>query len=221
MTSTADPSLVIQGNSVSPAPLAAVSRVADLGWSSPEPSAEYARQLTDRIKVAVEGTWHLITEAYQSRAWSVLGYASWDDYCTREFGTARLKLPREDRISTVQSLRDAGLSLRAIAAATRRLRSEGMNGGIAVFGIAWLTLAEIDADAAASFFDLFTTGADLPPGSPLLLLRKHFQLPKFSTTRDRTTLRYSVSLIIRAWNAWRSGKTLTKFRVITDFPEPK
>lgn len=80
--------------------------------------AEYARQLTDRIKVAVEGTWHLITEAYQSRAWSVMGYASWDDYCTREFGTARLKLPREDRISTVQSLKSAGLSLRAIESAT-------------------------------------------------------------------------------------------------------
>lgn len=80
--------------------------------------AEHARQLTDRIKVAVEGTWHLIAEAYESRAWSVLGYSSWDDYCTREFGTARLKLPKEDRISTVQSLRDAGLSVRAIAAAT-------------------------------------------------------------------------------------------------------
>jgi transcriptional regulator with XRE-family HTH domain len=82
------------------------------------PDAEYARQLTDRIKVAVEGTWHLITEAYQSRAWSALGYGSWDDYCTREFGTSRLRLPREDRAETVQSLREAGLSIRAIAAVT-------------------------------------------------------------------------------------------------------
>lgn len=81
-------------------------------------SPDYARQLTDRIKVAVEGTWHLITEAYQSRAWSSLGYSSWDDYCTREFGTSRLRLPREERAETVQSLRDAGLSLRAIAAVT-------------------------------------------------------------------------------------------------------
>lgn len=77
-----------------------------------------ARSLTDKIKVAVEGTWHLITEAYTSRAWSALGYSSWDDYCTREFGTSRLRLPREDRAETVQSLRESGLSLRAIASAT-------------------------------------------------------------------------------------------------------
>lgn len=84
----------------------------------PAVTAESARELTDKIKLAVEGTWHLICEAYQSRAWSVLGYSSWDDYCTREFGTSRLRLPREDRTETVQSLRDAGLSLRAIASAT-------------------------------------------------------------------------------------------------------
>ena len=81
-------------------------------------TVEYARGLTDRIKVAVEGTWHLIAEAYQSRAWSALGYSSWDDYCTREFGTSRLRLPREDRAEMVQSLRASGLSLRAIGAAT-------------------------------------------------------------------------------------------------------
>lgn len=81
-------------------------------------TAEQARTLTDRIKVAVEGTWHLITEAYTSRAWAALGYSSWDDYCTREFGTSRLRLPREDRTETVGSLRDAGLSIPAIAAAT-------------------------------------------------------------------------------------------------------
>lgn len=81
-------------------------------------SAEQARSLTDRIKVAVEGTWHLITEAYTSRAWAALGYSSWDDYCTREFGTSRLRLPREDRDVTVASLRSSGLSIPAIAAAT-------------------------------------------------------------------------------------------------------
>lgn len=80
--------------------------------------ASYARSLTDRIKVAVEGTWHLITEAYSSRAWAALGYSSWDDYCTREFGTSRLRLPREERQEVVSSLREQGLSLRAIAAAT-------------------------------------------------------------------------------------------------------
>lgn len=81
-------------------------------------SAEQARNLTDRIKVAVDGTWLLIQEAYTSRAWASLGYASWDDYCTREFGTSRLRLPREERQEVVASLREIGMSVRAIASAT-------------------------------------------------------------------------------------------------------
>lgn len=80
--------------------------------------ATRARDLTDKIKAGVEGIWQLITEAYTSRAWSALGYPSWDEYCTREFGTSRLGLPREERMTTVRSLRDSGLSIRAITAAT-------------------------------------------------------------------------------------------------------
>lgn len=83
-----------------------------------EATPDQARALTDRIKVAVDGTWLLIQEAYVSRAWSVLGYASWDDYCTREFGASRLRLPREERQEVVSSLREIGMSTRAIAAAT-------------------------------------------------------------------------------------------------------
>lgn len=83
-------------------------------------TAEEARRLTDRIKIALEGTYQLLIEAYQSRSWAVLGYDSWDDYCTREFGTSRLRPPREDRQEVVASLREAGLSLRAIAAATQQ-----------------------------------------------------------------------------------------------------
>lgn len=81
-------------------------------------SAADARSLTDRIKVAVDGTWLLIQEAYTSRAWAALGYGSWDEYCTREFGTARLRLPREERQEVVASMRENGLSTRAIASAT-------------------------------------------------------------------------------------------------------
>lgn len=83
-----------------------------------EISAADARGLTDKIKFAVEGTWQLIKEAYESRAWAALGYASWDEYCTREFGTSRLRLPREERQEVVASLRESGLSIRAIASAT-------------------------------------------------------------------------------------------------------
>jgi hypothetical protein len=82
------------------------------------PTTEQARTLTDRIKIAVEGTWQMIQEAYTSRAWAVLGYDTWDAYCTEEFGTSRLRLPREERQEVVASLRESGLTVRAISAAT-------------------------------------------------------------------------------------------------------
>ncbi len=77
-----------------------------------------ARRLTDRIKVAVGVAWELVIEAHQRRAWTALGHASWDAYCSAEFGHLHLRLPAEDRRETVRSLREAGLSIRAIAAAT-------------------------------------------------------------------------------------------------------
>ena len=80
--------------------------------------ADEARRLTDRIKVAVEGTWLLVVEAFEARVWISLGYGTWDEYCTREFGTSRLRLPREERQEVVASLRESGLSIRAIVAAT-------------------------------------------------------------------------------------------------------
>jgi protein gp37 len=85
---------------------------------------EAARHLTDRIKAGTELLWQLIAEAFVTRAWAALGYGSWDEYLTREFGTSRLQLPREDRAETVASLREAGLSLRAIAAATQQSKSQ-------------------------------------------------------------------------------------------------
>lgn len=79
-----------------------------------------ARDLTDRIKVELSATWDLVAEAYERRAWTALGFDSWDAYCRTEFGEARLKLPREDERDVVRSLRDAGLSIRAIASSTGR-----------------------------------------------------------------------------------------------------
>jgi len=77
-----------------------------------------ARDRVDRIKVGVEAVWQLVVESYQARDWEALGYPTWDEMCTREFGTSRLRLPREERQEIVSSLREHGLSLRAIAAAT-------------------------------------------------------------------------------------------------------
>lgn len=77
-----------------------------------------AREHTDLLKFDLERVWDSVTEAYVRGAHRALGYDSWDDYCRTEFGSSRLGLPREERAEAVKSLREAGLSLRAISSAT-------------------------------------------------------------------------------------------------------
>lgn len=80
-------------------------------------AADEARGLTVRIRSTVVAAWDLVCEAYDGRVWLALGYESWDAYCSAELDGAAIRLPREQRQETVRSLRDAGLSQRAIASA--------------------------------------------------------------------------------------------------------
>ncbi len=75
-----------------------------------------ARRRVEQIRTAVEDIKSLIVEAYRARDWETLGYANWGDYCTEEFG-GTVAIPREERGDVVFTLRDAGLSTRAIGAA--------------------------------------------------------------------------------------------------------
>ena len=77
-----------------------------------------ARALTDRIRVNLDGLWEMVIEAFKRGAHRALGYSSWDEYCEIEFGSNRIRLPREERQETVRSMREAGLSNKSIAAAT-------------------------------------------------------------------------------------------------------
>jgi len=77
-----------------------------------------ARRLTQRITDALAIAWDLVAEAYARWVWEALGYPSWDAYCRAEFPTTRLRLPAEERQEVVGSLREAGMSTRAIASAT-------------------------------------------------------------------------------------------------------
>ena len=82
-------------------------------------TADAARDITDQIKTGMESVYHLIRAAYRGRAWQALGFGSWDEYVTREFGDLHLRPPLEYRQDVVLSLRDAGMSTRAIASATQ------------------------------------------------------------------------------------------------------
>jgi hypothetical protein len=52
-------------------------------------SRDEARTLTERIRSALGSSSLLIQEAHQRRAWSALGYRSWDDYVRRALGLSR------------------------------------------------------------------------------------------------------------------------------------
>lgn len=88
------------------------------GITKPDFTEEQAREHTERILLWADTGWELIAIAYQRRAWAALGYQTWDAYLQGEFKGVRLSLPREDRQQVVTSLREAGLSIRAIASAT-------------------------------------------------------------------------------------------------------
>jgi len=74
--------------------------------------------ITAAIRSDLRAAWDKVTAAYHGRAWVPLGYDSWDAYCASEFDDSRIRIPREQRQGVVTSLREEGLSLRAIAAAT-------------------------------------------------------------------------------------------------------
>lgn len=77
-----------------------------------------ARAITARIVSTLDDCWGLLIQAYQRRAWVALGYDAWDEYTRTEFGTDRIKLPASKRLEVVASMREAGMSTRAIASAT-------------------------------------------------------------------------------------------------------
>lgn len=98
--------------------MTALEAVIELDDAPDSLASDEARQLTDQIRKNLEVTWDLIGIAYTRRAWKALGYPSWDEYVVKEFGTQHLSVPRESREEVISSLRDFGMSLRAISEAT-------------------------------------------------------------------------------------------------------
>lgn len=73
-----------------------------------------ARVLTDEIQYGITDLESKIVRAWTEGAWSALGYSSWNDYCATEFECGYIKLPRGERMKTVATLANAGMSNRAI-----------------------------------------------------------------------------------------------------------
>ena len=87
------------------------------------PRRQEARNRAGMIRNYLQGLWPLIAKAYREQDWLALGYDSWDDYVAGEFDTARWKVHKAERAPVVTMLRSAGMSTRAIAAATGESQS--------------------------------------------------------------------------------------------------
>jgi hypothetical protein len=75
----------------------------------------------------------------------------------------------------------------------------------AIAFVFWL-LMEKDYQAACEFFSLLATRANLPTGSPILALDS--RLRNLRKMQQRSTFKQEANLLIKAWNAWRSGKAV-------------
>lgn len=75
-----------------------------------------------------------------------------------------------------------------------------------VFAIAWMRMVEIDADAAREFWDAIKEQRTHGAGDPRLALAKRLMSAK--AQRQRLPQRIYLSLVFRAWNAWRKGVSL-------------
>lgn len=73
-------------------------------------------------------------------------------------------------------------------------------------GLAWWLFFRIDADDACFFVDRLCDGADLTDGSPILALRK--ALINNAAARAKQPDFVVIALVIKAWNAYRQGRTM-------------
>jgi hypothetical protein len=89
-----------------------------------------------------------------------------------------------------------------------RIYHSGIQGGIGLWAIITTLFLRLDPQQAEQFAEHLTTGAGLHRGHPVLMLRNRLlgsQRDQYSTLSGREAL---VAIAIKAWNAWREGKTL-------------
>ena|SRR6266568_2275125 len=89
------------------------------------PQTTAAKERADAIRSGIDATAaalqevpRLVIEAYKADDWRTLGYESWQDYVSGEFGTSLLKLDKATRKTWTLSLKEAGMSTREIAPVT-------------------------------------------------------------------------------------------------------
>lgn len=78
-----------------------------------------------------------------------------------------------------------------------------------VLAVAWMRMAKVDVEAAALFFGSIANLATEGHGDPRSALVR--RLANARRNGQRLSQAALLSLIFRAWNAWRTGKTVATF----------
>lgn len=94
-----------------------------------------------------------------------------------------------------------------------------------IVGLTWWLFSNISVEDCTAFWYGVSTGANLEPGSPILLLRE--RVTKAIGEPGRIPESHLLAWTIKAWNLWRQGRTLsTNYRgfalkPLERFPEPR
>lgn len=86
----------------------------------------------------------------------------------------------------------------------------------AVTGMAHHLFVQLDQDLTAEFFAQLATGAGLDGGHPVLALRTRLANDKFGS--KRVPFHQGLAFFIRAWNALREGRELSKIQHTAEEP---
>lgn len=118
---------------------------------------------------------------------------------------------------------DRNPAIHASVAAVQRIRLPST--APTILGLCHWLFSAIDADACETFFARLHDGANLDVGNPIYMLRKLLMEQR----GDRAAIKSGVATayVIKAWNAYRDGRTVKTLRIRLRgdepeaFPEPR
>lgn len=123
-----------------------------------------------------------------------------------------------EEVDSVRESIDPDLMNTAAVITGKANKGSGVRPSLA--GCFFLVFHEIDPDDAVDFFNRLADGVGFEPGSPILALRNRLR----EKEKRKTFLkREEAAFIIKAWNAFRTGRSITSLRFLDseEFPIPQ
>lgn len=103
----------------------------------------------------------------------------------------------------------------------KRVKRAGLVGGVGTWGALFTLFTRTSAEDAHLFAHHLITGEDMSQGHPALLLRNRFSKLAGKPISNSTERQALAAMVIKAWNAFRLGKTLAVLRWAPDGLKPE